>query len=77
MMMTDTETPTYILGFKSAILMTTELWTVGWTLLVTYDNEINPFDWDNKVFVDGVMNFGYNDDSRLINILFPLMKIDW
>ena len=39
-------------------------------------NEINLFDWDNRVYFDGVMNVGYDDDVRLMDILFALMKID-
>ena len=40
------------------------------------DNEITLFDWGNRLFVDGGMNVGYDDDVRLMNVLFALMKID-
>ena len=42
---------------------------------MTNDNEINPFDWYNRLSVDGVMNVGYDDDVRLMDILFSLMTI--
>ena len=40
------------------------------------DNEINLFDWDNRLSVDGVMNVGYDDAARLMNIMFALMITD-
>ena len=43
---------------------------------MTKYNEINLFDWDNRVSVDEVMNVEYDDDVRLMDILFALMKID-
>ena len=44
---------------------------------MTIDNEITLFDWDNRISDDGVMNIDYDDDVRLMNILFALMIIDW
>ena len=40
------------------------------------DNELNLFDWENRLSVDGVMNVGYGDDVILINLMFALMTID-
>ena len=34
------------------------------------DNEIILFDWDNRLSADEVINLGYDDDIRLIDILF-------
>ena len=44
--------------------------------MMTNYNEINLFDWDNRLSVDGVMTLGHDDDVRLMNILFVLMKMD-
>ena len=44
--------------------------------MMTNDNEIKRFDWDNSLSFDGVMNVVYDDDIRLMNILFALMKTD-
>ena len=44
--------------------------------MMTNDNEINLFDWGNRLSVDGVMNISYDDYVRLMNILFALMTID-
>ena len=33
-------------------------------------------EWVIPIYADGVMNVGYDDDVRLINILFSLMTID-
>ena len=41
------------------------------------DNEINIFDWGDRLSADGVMNVGYDDDVILMDTLFDLMKIDW
>ena len=43
---------------------------------MTNDNEIKLIDWDNRLYVDGVMNVGYDNDTILTNLLFALMKID-
>ena len=43
---------------------------------MTIDNEITLFDWYNRLSSDGVMNIGYDDYTRLMNILFSMMKID-
>ena len=40
------------------------------------DNEINHFDWENRLSVDGVMNIGYVDGVRLMNIMFDPMTMD-
>ena len=44
-------------------------------MLMNIDNEITLFDWDNSLSAYGVMNIGYDDDIRLMNILFAMMKI--
>ena len=43
---------------------------------MTIDNEITILDWDNTISSDWAMNVGYDDDVRLMNILFALMTID-
>ena len=40
------------------------------------DNEINLFEWGDRLSVDGVMNVGHDDYIRLMNILFAMMTID-
>ena len=44
--------------------------------MMTNDNDINLFYWDNRLSVDGVMNVGYDDEVRLMDLLCALMKID-
>ena len=44
--------------------------------MTTNDNEINLFDWNNSLSFDGAMNVVYDDDVRLMNIMFALMKFD-
>ena len=43
---------------------------------ITTDNVITLFEWDNGLSVDGVMNVGYDEGVRLMNILFALMKMN-
>ena len=43
---------------------------------MTNNNEITLFDWENMLSDDGVMNVFYNDDVRLMDILFARMKMD-
>ena len=38
-------------------------------------NEITLFEWDNRLSTDGVMNVSYDDEARLMYIMFALMKI--
>ena len=44
--------------------------------MMKIDNEITLCGWDNRLSDDEVMNVGYNDDVRLTNILFSMMKIE-
>ena len=41
------------------------------------DNRITIFDWDNRLSTDGVTNVGYDDDLRLMNKMFAMIKINW
>ena len=40
------------------------------------DNVTTFFDWENRLSAEGVMNVGYYDDVRLMDIMFSLMTID-
>ena len=42
---------------------------------MTIDNEMTLFDLDNRFSADGVMNVGYEDVVRLMNVLFSLITI--
>ena len=44
--------------------------------MITNDDETTLFDWDNWLSTDAVTNVGYDDDVRLMNILFALTKMD-